>query len=73
MDDEYDDSPPAYPWSWRASVVLAGDFVANVLHTAGTLVNSLATQLAADHNYRIDQRNFRDAVARDIETITNEE
>jgi hypothetical protein len=75
VDDEYMDGDDefAYPWSWRAAVCMVADHAAVVLRTGASLIGSLSTQLAADHNYRINQRDFRNAVARDIETITTEE
>lgn len=68
MDDE-DLMERSYPWSWRASLVLAGDWLSNLLDESGQLVNGLASQLAADHNYRINRRKAHEQMARELETI----
>ena len=77
MDDEYDEEwveePEGFPWSWEAAAVAVAQHAAIFLRTSASLIDTLASRLAADHNYRIDQRNFQQDVARAIETITGEE
>lgn len=73
MDDEWEYETPSYPWSWRSSAVAVGGFVTNVLNAAATLSEYITNQLVADHNYRIDRRNFQESAALEIETIINEE
>lgn len=76
MDDEYDEEEccthPSYPWSWKSAGVYVGDFLTNILRDAATLIEGLSVQVAASCNHDIDQREFRDAVVRDIETIVDE-
>jgi hypothetical protein len=78
LDDEYDeelwqDEPDGFPWSWEAAVVTVAQHAAIFLRTGASLIDALAGRLAADHNHRVDQRNFREQAALAIETITGEE
>lgn len=71
MDDEVEFS--SYPWSWRSTAVAVGGLVTNLLEDAAQFTRHVTEQLVADHNYRIDRRQFAEDAALEIETITSEE
>lgn len=75
MDDEFEDEAfcPSYPWSWKQALVAAGDLAANVLQASADFVEHISIQIAASCNHDVEQRHFRDEVAREIESITKEE
>lgn len=69
-DDKYKDFCPSVPMTWQgvSAVVLSG--VAGIIDEIGGIFEGLATVLAADHNWRIDQRNMREQAALEIEMLT---
>lgn len=72
MDDEEQDveySCPSYPWSWKSAAVYCGDFVSTVFAAASQLVEGLSVQMAAAVNHDVQRREFREAVARDLESL----
>lgn len=69
MDDEFS----SYPWSWRSTAAALGGFVTALLENAARVTGHVTQQIIADHNYRIDRRQFAEDAALEIETITNEE
>jgi len=71
VDDEVEFS--SFPWSWRSTAAAAGGLVTNLLEDAARFTRHVTEQIIADHNYRIDRRNFMESAAREIETITSEE
>jgi hypothetical protein len=79
LDDEFEDEecwveePEGFPWSWEAAAVAVAQHTAIILRTSASLIDTLASRMAADHNFKVDQRRFRDEVASAIETITGEE
>ena len=75
MDDEFDDEyeHPSYPWSWRSTLVMAGDFASDILRDSARLIENLTMQLAADVNHRIDREQFHQEAARELETLLGED
>lgn len=77
MDDEYDEEvwveEEGFPWSWQAAAVMVAHHTAVVMRAGASLIDELAGRLAADHNYRVTQREFQNEVAQAIEAITSEE
>lgn len=70
-DDETNDyCRPSVPMTWQgvSAVVLSG--VSGIIDEIGGIFEGLATVLAADHNWRIDQRNMREQAALEIEMLT---
>ena len=72
MDDE-DLELSSYAWSWRSTAAATGALVTHLLEDAARFTRHVTEQIIADHNYRIDRRNFMESAAREIETITSEE
>lgn len=68
-----DDGFSSYPWSWRSTAAAVGGFVTAFLENAASLTRHVTGQIIADHNYRVDRRQFAEDAALEIETITNEE
>lgn len=71
MDEEVEFS--SFPWSWRSTAAAAGGLVTHMLEDAARFTLHITEQIVADHNYRIDRRQFAEDAALEIETITNEE
>jgi len=69
-DEELDEEFPTFPWSWKTAGVHVGFFVKNLLDSASGLVGGLSEMLAASSNYQIEQREFRNQAALEIESIT---
>lgn len=80
MDDDYDDNegfavfvpgpPPTRRFVLVDLLVLSLHFVSEVagaFHSTSVAAYNIAAQHA---NYRVDQRDFREQAARDIETLT---
>ena len=67
-----DDDEVSFPWSWRAALVLTGDWVASVLDESADYVRNLSIRVAADYNHRVNQRNMHEQMARELETIMEE-
>ena len=63
----------SYPWNWKPVLVIVGDFLADVLESGSSAIRALAVRTAASYNHDCNQRDFRNAILRDIETITEED
>ena len=71
-DDDFECETPSFPWSWRSALVYVGDWATSVLTETSDLVGGLALRLAADVNYRIDQKQAHAEMTRELETIIGE-
>ncbi len=75
MDEEegVEYTTPSFPWSWKTAAVCVGDFLTSTLTAAAELTENLSVALAASVNHGIEQRQFREAVSRDIESLNAQE
>ena len=73
MDDfDEDYEHPSYRWSWRSALVYVGDWATGVLNDTADMIGGLTMQLAADVNYRVDQRTLHQEMALELETLLEE-
>ena len=70
MDEDEEYTTPSFPWSWKSVFVNVGEFAGSVLDATSSLVGGLTYALAASVNHDIQKREFAEAIALDIESIT---